>query len=315
MKLHYSNILLFSIPLNILMSSSYAHNKNKPYVTPHTLTIASRVLSECELYMPNNDNDPDMKSVKENFDRQTSQRFEEHEERMKDKRKKCKEQCEKDIQKIILKDKMEKSLAEKVEIGCLMCGYGLGGVAASVGIFGALAVNIWTKSETAAAIDFATQEGIKEGMKAVIANIKKTEVFTSIWDVEWPNFINGSNYNSITGLVKAVMTAIDSTAYKCPNVSGPMDRVCNGMSTSSDIWLGQALTEGTQATTSTTESVRAIELGKVTAESTKLYSAIGYSVLAIFIILLVMVIIYFILRYRRKKKMNKKLQYTKLLNQ
>nr|SPJ13204.1 rifin PIR protein,putative [Plasmodium sp. DRC-Itaito] len=51
------------------------------------------------------------------------------------------------------------------------------------------------------------------------------------------------------------------------------------------------------------------------AEYAHLYSAIGYSVLAILIIVLVMIIIYLVLRYRRKKKMNKKAEYTKLLNQ
>ncbi|ETW58827.1 hypothetical protein PFMC_05286 [Plasmodium falciparum CAMP/Malaysia] len=138
MKMHYSEILFFSLSLNILITSSYAHNKNKPHITQHTPTNTTRVLSECNLYMPNYDNDADMKSVKENFDRQTSRRFEEYEERVKDKRQKCKEQCDKEIQKIILKDKIQKSLEEKVEKGCLRCGCGLGGVAASVGLFGGL---------------------------------------------------------------------------------------------------------------------------------------------------------------------------------
>ncbi|ETW36946.1 hypothetical protein PFTANZ_02364 [Plasmodium falciparum Tanzania (2000708)] len=56
------------------------------------------------------------------------------------------------------------------------------------------------------------------------------------------------------------------------------------------------------------------QIGEVTIASSNAYNAIGYSVLAILIIVLVMVIIYLILRYRRKKKINKKLQYTKLLN-
>ncbi|EUR74242.1 hypothetical protein PFBG_01598 [Plasmodium falciparum 7G8] len=47
MKLHYSKILLFSIPLNILVTSSHAHNKNKPSITSHhTPRYTSRVLSE-----------------------------------------------------------------------------------------------------------------------------------------------------------------------------------------------------------------------------------------------------------------------------
>ncbi|ETW27267.1 hypothetical protein PFFCH_05306 [Plasmodium falciparum FCH/4] len=42
--------------------------------------------------MPNYDNDPEMKEMMENFDRQTSQRFKEYDERMIEKRQKCKEQ-------------------------------------------------------------------------------------------------------------------------------------------------------------------------------------------------------------------------------
>ncbi|CDO61969.1 rifin, partial [Plasmodium reichenowi] len=53
----------------------------------------------------------------------------------------------------------------------------------------------------------------------------------------------------------------------------------------------------------------------IEATSTQLYSAIGYSILAILIIVLIMIIIYLVLRYRRKKKMKKKAQYTKLLNE
>ncbi|EWC73408.1 surface antigen [Plasmodium falciparum UGT5.1] len=82
MKLYYSKILLFYHPLNILVSSSYENNKNKPYITQHTPIIISRMLSECNIHKSIYDNDEDMKSVKENFDRQASQRFEEYEERM-----------------------------------------------------------------------------------------------------------------------------------------------------------------------------------------------------------------------------------------
>ncbi|ETW58817.1 hypothetical protein PFMC_05297 [Plasmodium falciparum CAMP/Malaysia] len=86
------------------------------------------------------------------FDRQTSQRFEEYNERMNKNRQKCKEQCDRDIQNIILKDKIakglkqqlttletnidtndiptcvcDKSVADKVEKTCLKCGGVLGG--------------------------------------------------------------------------------------------------------------------------------------------------------------------------------------------
>ncbi|KYN92983.1 rifin, partial [Plasmodium reichenowi] len=106
----------------------------------------SRLLSEKDMQSSSYDNDADIKSVMQQFDDHTSQRFEEYEERMKDKRQKHKEKRDKNIEQIIKKDKMDKSLAEKVEIGCLRCGCGLGGVAASVGIFGSVAVNELTKA-------------------------------------------------------------------------------------------------------------------------------------------------------------------------
>ncbi|SOS80842.1 PIR protein, putative [Plasmodium sp. gorilla clade G1] len=310
MKLHYTNILLFSLPLNILVN-----NKNKPYITPrHRQTSTSRVLSECDIDTSIYGNDPEMKSVKENFDRQTSQRFEEYEERMIKNRKKCKEQCDKDIQEIILKDKIQKSLSEKVEKGCLMCSYGLGGVATSVGLFGALAVKELTKAATAAAIEAAKEAGIKAGIEAVIEEIKEISFIRKFLFVQWPKFINESNYKTVNGLVNAVTTAINSTGKSCPAYTGDIGRACDALS-QGEAWFSSVAQVGEKTTASTIQSVQTTKVATVEASSTYLYSAIGFSVIAILIILLVMVIIYLILRYRRKKKMNKKQQYTKLLNQ
>ncbi|SCM18839.1 PIR protein, putative [Plasmodium sp.] len=310
MKLHYSKILFFSLPLNIL-----EHNNNKPYITPHTSTTTSRVLRECDLYMPKYDNDADMKSVKENFDRQTSQRFEEYEERMITQRKKCKEQCDKDIQQIIVKDKIENSLAEKVEKGCLRCGCGLGGVAAGVGIFGSLGTYGWKVAATATAIEAAKEAGIKAGIEEAIVKLKGLSFISSKLPlVEWLNFINRSNYKSIPGLAKAVKDAVTTTGSSCPNHGGPMDRVCNALNGPYE-WFPSVAEAGEQAAAGATSAAEKAELFKVTTTSSNAYSAIGYSVLAILIIVLVIVIIYLILRYRRKKKLNKKAQYTKLLNQ
>ncbi|ETW30927.1 hypothetical protein PFFCH_01644 [Plasmodium falciparum FCH/4] len=286
MKLHYTKILLFSLSLIILViSSSNAHNKNKACITTHTRTTTSRVLSECDIYTSIYDNDEDMKSVKENFDRQTSQRFEEYEERMNEKRQKCKEQCDKDIEQIILRDKTKKSLEEKVEKGCLKCGCGLGGVAAIVGLLGTAIVNVLTKDATAAAVNLAIEKGIEAGVKTVITNIKKIPTFTGLSSINWTEFINESSYSTVSGLIKATKSATS------------------------------IVEDGIEATATRIVSVKTIELGKVKATSAHLYSAIGYSVLAILIILLVMIIIYLVLRYRRKKKTNKRLQYTKLLKE
>ncbi|SOS81689.1 PIR protein, putative [Plasmodium sp.] len=150
MKLHYTIIFLFFLLLNIL-----SHNKNKSYITIHTPITTSRVLIECNVYIPNYDNDPDMNSVRENFHKQTEQRFHEYDKRMIKNRQKCKEKCDKDIQQIIVKDKIQKSLEEKVEKGCLKCGFGLGGVAVGVGLLGTAVVNELKRAALAASIETA----------------------------------------------------------------------------------------------------------------------------------------------------------------
>ncbi|ETW19994.1 rifin [Plasmodium falciparum IGH-CR14] len=309
MKLHNIKIL-FSFSLNILVN-----NKNKPYITPHTSAITSRVLNECDLYMPNYDKDADMKSVKENFDRQSSRRFEEYEERIQEKRRKCKEQCDKDIQEIILKDKIDKSLAEKVEQGCLKCGCGLGGVAACVGIFGAIAVNEVKK----AALVAAAQKGIEEGIKVAIEELGKLYVLSQFKLIDWGARINGTNFlepNNLSSIVSEIY-------YMCSDVEdakgtlfcGAMDGLDNTPNNFALKTITQEAAKVAGAAGKIAKSTEEAEITLANAESSYLYSAIGYSVTAILIIVLVMIIIYFILRYRRKKKMNKKAQYTKLLNQ
>ncbi|KNG76351.1 rifin [Plasmodium falciparum IGH-CR14] len=176
MKVHYINILLFALPLNIFVTLCHDHIKNKlSIITRHIPT--TRLLCECDLYMPNYDNDPQIKELMDNFNKQTQQRLREYDDRMVEKRKLCKEQCDKEIQKIILKDKIEKeltenfatlqtdirsdaiptcvcekSVADKVEKGCLRCGYGLGTVAPTVGLIGAVAVHAWKPLALKAAI-------------------------------------------------------------------------------------------------------------------------------------------------------------------
>ncbi|ETW19338.1 hypothetical protein PFFVO_01913 [Plasmodium falciparum Vietnam Oak-Knoll (FVO)] len=291
-----------------------AHNKYKPYIIRHTGTTTSRLLSECDLNTPNCDNDPDMKSVKENFDRQTSRRFEEYNERMNKNRQKCKEQCDKDIKKIIVKDKMEKSLAEKVEKVCLKCGCGLGGVAVSVGIIGPAAV----KGLENAALLAASQTGIDVGIKAAIdglGNIAELSVHSLI---KWHGLVTPTTYNKPMALISIV----NQEYFKCMEPGNTIDTLfCKA----TKAWDTQYNMSGLQIISTQAADVAAkagkaakaaeeAQIGEVTIASSNAYNAIGYSVLAILIIVLVMVIIYLILRYRRKKKINKKLQYTKLLN-
>ncbi|KOB84765.1 hypothetical protein PFDG_00083 [Plasmodium falciparum Dd2] len=316
MKLHYPKILLFLIPLNILItSSSNAHNKNKPCITQHTPSTTSRVLSECDLYMSSYDNDPDMKSVKENFDRQISQRFEEYEERMNIKRQNCKEQCDKDIQEIIVKDKVQKSLEEKVEKCCLMCGCGLGGVAASVGIIGPIAVNEWTK----AALVAAAKKGIEVGMAKAIEELGKIVELNQFNLFNWTAIVTPTTYYKPMELV----TMVSKAYYECIDSNASSDFLfCQAIESmgkeSYTLPLPTITREAAKAAEVAHKAAKATEgaqVVEVTISSSNAYTAIGYSVTAILIIVLVMIIIYLILRYRRKKKMNKKEQYTKLLKE
>ncbi|CDO61597.1 rifin [Plasmodium reichenowi] len=183
MKVHYINALLFALPLNILENNQRNHKSILQHIR------STRLLCECDIYEPANyDSDPQMKSVMENFNKQTQKRFEEYDERMKTTRQKCKEQCDKEIKKIILKDKLEKqmteqlttletkidtndiptcifekSLADKVQKNCLKSGYGLGTVAPTVGLFGSVSIGAWKN----AALDV----GIKTALNAAAANI------------------------------------------------------------------------------------------------------------------------------------------------
>ncbi|SOV74871.1 rifin PIR protein, putative [Plasmodium reichenowi] len=319
MKLHYSEILLFFFPLNIL-----AHTKNKPSITPHH-TQTNRSLCESDTQSSNYDKDADMKSVMQQFDDCTSQRFEEYQERMKDKRQKRKEECDKNIQKIIEKDKMEKSLAE----GCLKCGCALGGVAASVGLFGGLGIYGWKSAAIATVEKAAAAKGAEEGMKVLICRLKEQLGIRNVFDSSLGKFITTENYLDATIIferVKDQYKLCSATESTCENI------ILSGHYSSMGEEEGaQAAIEGAKriveeavnaadnmtisVTKSQMETVQAGKLSEITAESSQLYSAIGYSVLDILIIVLVMIIIYLVLRYRQKKKMNKKAQYTKLLNQ
>ncbi|EUR74237.1 hypothetical protein PFBG_01593 [Plasmodium falciparum 7G8] len=315
MKVHYINILLFVISLNILLTSYYVHNKNKPYITQHTPTTTSRLLCECELYAPRNyDNDPEMKSVKENFDRQTSERFEEYDERMKDKRQKRKEERDKNIQGIIEKDKMDKSLAEKVEKGCLRCGCGLGGVAASVGIIGAIAVNEVKK----AALVVAAQKGIQEGIAKAIDELGKIVRLSEFKLINWDAMVTPTTYDQPMKLVEIVNIVNNKCTESADAGITAFCRATIAIGEQSSMLDVQTISplaaKAAWAAREAAETVEKTHIALANSESTYLYNAIGYSVLAILIIVLVMVIIYLILRYRRKKKINKKLQYTKLLN-
>ncbi|SOV80437.1 rifin PIR protein, putative [Plasmodium reichenowi] len=346
MKLYYSKILLFLLPLNILVTSlSNVYNENKPHITPHH-TQTNRSLCECDIQSSIYNKDEEMKSVKEIFDRQTSQRFEEYEERMKVKRKKCKEERDKNIQKIIEKDKREKSLAEKIEKGCLGCGCGLGGVAASVGIFGTVAVKELTKTATAVAMvegEAAARAagaiaGAEAGKKFVIEELQKLYVST-LGDKTLVSYFSTTDYTKASLISSAIIEQYKPSQCAFTS-SGGGKTFCNwvnaksvatanvqrmtpvGVVSDTDLvkthvsaLVEKATAHAAQVTNKTTEDAIKASTAAVEAKYASCQTAIIASVVAILVIVLVMIIIYLVLRYRRKMKMNKKAQYTKLLNQ
>ncbi|SPJ11205.1 rifin PIR protein,putative [Plasmodium sp. DRC-Itaito] len=343
MKLHCSNILLLFLPLNILVTSYHVNTNRKTYITPHHTRIStSRVLSEGDTQSSNYDNNPQMKSVMQQFVARTSQRFEEYKERLKDKRQKRKEQRDKNVQDIIEKDKREKSLEQKIEKVCLKCGCALGGVAASVGIFGTVTVNELTKAAiTAAEITAkgaAEKIGAAKGAAAfkseVIAGLE--EIGVSIQGVpQLETLFNVNIYPNASSIARTISIEYkaDSCIFGGPGAREPFCSWVNEIfgaakkipgnqvsankvvETHVSELVTNALTHaGEAADTATKEYIKDSTLA---AQSTYASSqtAIIASVVAIVIIALVMIIIYLVLRYRQKKKMKKKAQYTKLLNQ
>ncbi|EWC77998.1 surface antigen, partial [Plasmodium falciparum UGT5.1] len=216
------------------------NHKNTTHHTPKIST--TRLLCECELYAPSNyDNDSQMKEVMQDFDRQTSQRFEEYNERMMKNRQKCKEQCNKEIQKIILKDKLEKelmdkivtldtdiqsdaiptcvcekSVADKVEKTCLRCGsvFG-GGIAPSVGLLGGIgeaAISAWKVAALKAAIVSAKKAGAAKGLAEGNAHAMNMVItFLKGWSVDelipeiFNSFVSTNRYTELANIAGAIV--------------------------------------------------------------------------------------------------------------
>ncbi|SCM18808.1 PIR protein, putative [Plasmodium sp.] len=259
MKVYYINILCFAFPLNILVNSP-----QNPCITLHTPKIKptnmQRSLCECNLYMPNYDNDPEMKQVMENFNRQTEQRFHEYDERMIKNRQKYNEQCDKDIQKIILKDRIEKqmeeqfsaletsidtnniptcvcekSLADKVEKTCLKCTQNFGGVVApSSGVLGGIAelgLNAWKTAEFTAATKAAIAKGLAAGIKAgqaegmakVIAGLKALDI-DKLCPGLLESFFSTSDYTNVSYLPNVIYKQYKMT---CEMFSSGSEPICN----------------------------------------------------------------------------------------
>ncbi|SPJ13147.1 rifin PIR protein,putative [Plasmodium sp. DRC-Itaito] len=367
MKVHYINILLFAHALNILVNT----HKNEPHTSPHHKPT-TRLLCECELYAPANyDSDPQMKEVMDNFNKQTQERFHEYDERLQSKRKQCKDKCDKEIQKIILKDKLEKelmdkfstldtdiqsdaiptcicekSLADKVEKGCLRCGGVLGGgVAPGVGILGGMGIHAWKLGALATATKYATAKGLALGkiygeLKGKVEVMEQLGAFyvEELFPKIFQTFDTTSRYTEVTTLTNSILEKYGTIRNSMdPKVAKYFPRfqhllrtyVENGGTEGTDPsnaipkWLNFILEEATEKAkvaeaAAKVEAANAIEVQQTNVINTICGSwetTIIAAVVAIVIIVLVMLIIYLILRRRRKKKMKKKVQYIKLLEE
>ncbi|CDO61668.1 rifin [Plasmodium reichenowi] len=367
MKVHYFNILLFALPLNILVTSS--SNVSFPHEKPHIIqchTKTNRSLCECELYAPANyDNDPQMKEVMENFNKQTQQRFEEYDEHMVEKRKRCKDECDKEIQKIILKDKLEKqmaqqlttletkintddiptcicekSMADKMEKGCLRCGSILGAAMPELGAMGATALYALNELKRYAffsAAKYAIFKGAAAG-KIIGDTLGKKAVISGLQNFEvpkfFPNIFNSIGVSTHYYDAKTIGSAI-AKEHLINCAGGATDggvNICHAFEIILDIRDASTLREtGPPAgqyipkfIDSLIGEIKRFADAKTLEESSATYTKImtkqtaliegGFnstitsiyaSIVAIVVIVLIMVIIYLILRYRRKKKMKK----------
>ncbi|EWC78590.1 surface antigen, partial [Plasmodium falciparum UGT5.1] len=271
---------------------------------------------------PNYNNDPEMKNLMENFSKQAQQRFNEYDEHMNEKLQKCKEQCEKDIQNIILKDKIEKelteklsalqtdisinniptcicekSVADKMEKNCLKCGGIIGTAVPELALLGGVSTHMLTTAATYAAIE--------AGMREVVSHIKEFLTNFNEYLVDLTPIVNESNYNCGTALFEAANKAVSTSCLTTkPGIISPL---CSAIKTTGKNTFNNYAQYGSAAYN---EKLNAEMVGV-----TSFNNAMMASIIAIVVIVLVMVIIYLILRYRRKKKMKKKLQYIKLLNQ
>ncbi|SOS77894.1 PIR protein, putative [Plasmodium sp. gorilla clade G1] len=239
MKVHYFNILLFAVLLNILENT-----QKTPSITPRHIQT-TRLLCECELFAPQNyDNDPEMKSVMQQFHDRTTQRFQEYDERLQEKRQICKDTCDKEIQKIILKDKIEKeltemfvtldtniptkdiptcvcekSLADKTEKFCHNCGYGLGSIAPNIGLLGGPANYGWKIATLASVKEFAEKAGAAKGAvagktagkNAIIGALQEHFHINSLNATPLKSFFNSTAYTDVTKIASAIDTQMTNS--------------------------------------------------------------------------------------------------------
>ncbi|ETW49587.1 hypothetical protein PFMALIP_02295 [Plasmodium falciparum MaliPS096_E11] len=304
-----------------------------------------RLLCECDIYTSIYDNDPQMKAVMENYNRQTSDRFKEYDERMKTTRQKCKDKYDKEIQNIILKDKIEKqmaqqlttletkittediptcicekSLADKTEKFCLNCSKNMGAIAPWWGLVCGTGYAGWSHYVATTVAEAATNAGMKVvsfGLETLGAEKLIPVMCEKISSIDY--------FTKVANLTDVIYKELEAFCTATPSSTGANQTMVTNICTfvkngragvvSAEQLVSKAVKEFAKKATDTAKAAKKIEAAKYTSTTSSLTNTIISSIIAIVIIVLIMVIIYLILRYRRKKKMKKKLQYIKLLEE
>ncbi|ETW58129.1 hypothetical protein PFMC_05974 [Plasmodium falciparum CAMP/Malaysia] len=286
-----------------------------------------------------------MKEVMDNFNKQTQQRFHEYDERMKTTRQKCKDTCDKEIQKIILKDKLEKqmaqqfstlhtdiqgddiptcvcekSLADKVEKGCLRCAQNLGGIAPGWGLLSGFGYVTWSQYISGIAAKAAADAGLKAGVKVGLVNVVKivTNTLGSAGKVPTMDVLakmtTGISADNVTlsGIFNTLNSAMPDNFNS--GTYSKFSMVVQEFAENFNPITAKYSKEVAEVTNAVADAKTGV-LTKAGNATSSLSTGIIASIIAIVVIVLIMVIIYLVLRYRRKKKMKKKLHYIKLLEE
>ncbi|EWC77999.1 surface antigen, partial [Plasmodium falciparum UGT5.1] len=211
----------------------------------------------------------------------------------------------------------EKSLADKVEKGCLRCGYGLGTVAPTVGLIGSVAVNAWKAAELVTAKKLAAEAGAAAGLKAgdalgmkIVTEGLRTLGVEDVCPEIFKSILKISHYSKVKDFAGAIF---EKKSQACS--AGNLSRANRAMCETFDIEFGlmdavthspigapgkgrivqkinelaegatqAAETEAARVTATEKLAIETAQKGAIEAASMQLYTTIAYSILAILII-------------------------------
>ncbi|EWC77201.1 surface antigen [Plasmodium falciparum UGT5.1] len=167
-------------------------------------------------------------------------------------KKECNDQYHKEIQQIVLKDKIEKELTEKLaalyrdifteDIPTCICKKSLsdkvektcGGVEPTVGFLGTVVVNQLTKATTVSSIAAAKQVCIK----AVVDKLINMLHFSDFTRDIWLTLINSKNYNTVSGLAADAKNAKVAVGTTCLRNTSRLKPACDSIFKKSKVWFG-----------------------------------------------------------------------------